>query len=415
MLRTLAISGCLVAFAPALAGAAGAASTVTMLPREGGVGLGRKLQMFVRVVPPEKCVITWHVTDPSIATVDEKGVVTGRALGRTKISVRTEGACQTASPLETTILVGVPVATVRVVEAISVLRQCVVSVTATPVDASGNTLADRPVRWNLRVRPDPFASLVPIPVTDDRSFLGRTTRVRGHSIGSSSLLARSEGVTAITSVSVLLDAPYSAEVLPRRMELDVQETSRALLVERNAGGCILGDTRATWKSRFASVATARSVGPLMGETLMGEIRGLRTGSTEVVATTERGSQANLEVEVPAVQSVMLSSYDIHVPSTTKGADIVALPLSSRNRGLMHRSIEWSLVPPMEIYKDVFDLSPLNGYWTTVTANYCVAGAAMVTATCEGVPSPPAKVSTCSVFTGTEGTAIVGGVPDGGVP
>lgn len=76
-----------------------AVTNVALRPESGSIRVGRTLQLTATVVPytAENKAVTWSSSDPSVATVDENGLVTGMAAGEAIITVTTVDGNKTAT------------------------------------------------------------------------------------------------------------------------------------------------------------------------------------------------------------------------------------------------------------------------------------------------------------------------------
>ena len=129
-------------------------------------------------------VVTWSSSAPGVATVSTTGLVTAVASGSTTISATSEG--KTGS-----ITVTVPaVATIAVTASASfVLAGATSQLTATPKDASNNTLTNRVVTWSSGT-----------PATATVSATGLVTAV---ATGTTTISATSEGKTGTLLFTVV--------------------------------------------------------------------------------------------------------------------------------------------------------------------------------------------------------------------
>lgn len=76
-----------------------AVTNVALRPESGSIRVGRTLQLTATVVPYTAVnkAVTWSSSDPSVATVDENGLVTGMAAGEAIITVTTVDGNKTAT------------------------------------------------------------------------------------------------------------------------------------------------------------------------------------------------------------------------------------------------------------------------------------------------------------------------------
>jgi len=145
--------------------------TATTLDASGSVLAGR--------------VVTWNSSAPTVAAVSTSGLVTAVASGNATITATSEG--QTG--LTTVAVTDIPVATVTVAPTQSdLLAAQTQQLTATALDAAGNTLVGRLVTWS---------SSAPAVATVDQ--VGLVTAVTG---GSATITATSEGHNGTATISV---------------------------------------------------------------------------------------------------------------------------------------------------------------------------------------------------------------------
>jgi len=128
--------------------------------------------------------VTWTSSDPSVATVDANGLVTGQMDGTVTITATSEGVDGTA-----TITVDASVQKVVVTPAAdTILVGETTQLTAEPQDANGNPLPNRPVTW---------ATSDPTVATVDGNGL-----VTGVGAGVATITATSEGVPGTSTITV---------------------------------------------------------------------------------------------------------------------------------------------------------------------------------------------------------------------
>src|SRR6266498_3244983 len=132
-------------------------------------------------------VVSWQSSNGSIATVRSSGLVTGLTAGSATITATSEG--QSGSAALTVTAAPVPVASVAVSPATATIPAGqTAQLTATPKDASGNTLTGRTVSW---------ASSNTAFATVSASGL-----VTGKAAGSATITATSEGKSGTAVVTV---------------------------------------------------------------------------------------------------------------------------------------------------------------------------------------------------------------------
>ncbi|HEX6041515.1 Ig-like domain-containing protein, partial [Longimicrobium sp.] len=172
----------------------------------------------------------------------------------------------------------VTVASVRVqASATEVLPGGSIQLTATPLDADGTALADRPVEWS---------SLHPSLAGVDGSG-----RVTGIAPGAATIVARAGAATGQRVVTVL-PAPVASLTLSLDTATLEPNATRALVATaRDAGGNALAGRTVTWTSTSEAVATVDANGIV---TARGE------GSAQVRAASEgvQSAPAVITVRVP---------------------------------------------------------------------------------------------------------------------
>ena len=135
-------------------------------------------------IPPGR-IVTWSTTTPSLVTVTQAGIVTGLALGTTRIIATAEGAADTV----TFTITKVPVGTITTSPLqTSLLEGQTVQLRATVTDSMGVDVTDRPIEW---------LSSDPLRVTVSASGL-----VTALAAGTANIVATAEGRSGQTSVLV---------------------------------------------------------------------------------------------------------------------------------------------------------------------------------------------------------------------
>ncbi len=218
--------------------------------------------------------LTWASSDPSVATVSPAGLVTGLAPGAATITGTSEGktgsAAVTVNP--------VPVAAVSVSPtSVAIWVGQVVQLTAAPLDANGDALSDRTVKW---VSSDPAVAVV--------SPGGLVT---GLAVGVATVTATSEGKTGSAAITVSLVPVASVTVSPAAASLLVGATQQLAAVTQDSAGNVLTGRSVTWTTSNSALATV-SAGGL--------VTGVAAGSATITATSEgQSGTAALTVTAPS--------------------------------------------------------------------------------------------------------------------
>lgn len=210
---------------------------VYLLPTEGGVGVGKELQMVLVQVPGTAMqpasqtgelgsdyTVTWASSDSDIAAV-VRGRVTGRRIGMVTITATVERRLShSRQTLRSIVRVGEPVARVEGQRTLAIHRYCSARIQVRTFGAGGVSLDNRPVTWES-ARPEiaavspPISRVVAIqsvaPTTEksraaaDAIFFQRAATVLGRQVGQSVVTATSEGVSNAITLDVLPGDPSS--------------------------------------------------------------------------------------------------------------------------------------------------------------------------------------------------------------
>lgn len=222
--------------------------------------------------------IAWSSSDAGIATVSASGVVTGVSAGSATISATSGDATGTTRITVT----NVPVASVAVSPGTASLNVgSTTTLSATPKDAGGNTLAGRAVSWssdNLAV-----------------ATVSNTGVVTGVLPGSANVTATSEGRSGSAAVTVTLltvppppTAPVAARVTvtPKTRTLNGNQSVTITATAVDAGGNPITGRNFTWTTSLNTTSTDAPSFTL-------ESRGLRDGLVvTVTATLDRASDSS---------------------------------------------------------------------------------------------------------------------------
>lgn len=226
-------------------------------------------------------IVGWSSSDNAIATVSSGGVVTGVSPGNVTITASSEGQSGTA-----TVTVGaVPVATVTISppQANITVGQ-VVSLVATPKDASGQVLTGRTVSWS---------SSSPAVAT-----VSSTGDVTGVSVGGAVITATIDGVMASATVNVSQVPVSSVTVAPGTASVAAGQSVTLGATTRDAAGNILTGRVVTWTSSATSVATVSAAGV---------VTGVAPGTATITATSEgQSGTATVTVTTPPINKIVVT-------------------------------------------------------------------------------------------------------------
>jgi uncharacterized protein YjdB len=252
-------------------------SAVVVSPSATTVVVGETAQLISQVVdangePLAGRAIAYASADPAIATVSAAGAVTGVAAGATTITATSEGKQGTADVR----VVPVPVAAVRVApDPIRITIGQQILVTASALDAKGQTLTGRTVTWS---------SSAPAVV----SIAGGIAT--GLTIGSAVIHATIDGIEGIVAATV--DPVPSAQVIvsPATVTLAIGGSATLSAQVLDQSGQPINGRTVTWRSSDDAIALVTS---------SGVVTAMAAGTATVTATSGSASgQAAITVNAP---------------------------------------------------------------------------------------------------------------------
>ena len=145
--------------------------------------------------------------------------------------------------------------------------------TATARDAKGNTLTGRTVAWTS--------------ASSAIATVSNSGVVSGVAVGSAVITATSEGKSGSQTVNVLPPPVASVSVTVASGNLQVNQTTQATAVTRDANNNVLTGRNLSWSSTNAQIASVSTAGV---------VTALTAGSTTIVATSE-GKSGSAQVTV----------------------------------------------------------------------------------------------------------------------
>jgi len=216
-------------------------------------------------------------------------------------------------------------------------------------DASGNTLAGRPITWLSG-----NGSVVAV------SAAGLVT---GLAVGAPvSVTATSEGRSGVAQVTVL--APVAGiSITPPTTQVLVGASAQLTAILQDVGGNVLTGRTVTWTSSNAATAPVSSAGV---------VTGLVAGGPFVLTATSEGRSANAQVTVLApVSTIVVAPPTAQVP-VGGTLQLTATLMDAQGNTLLGRTVAWTST---------------NGNIATVSAAGLITGATSgsvtITATSEG--------------------------------
>lgn len=264
--------------------------SITLSPGSTTIAAGRTVQLVARVVDAAGTTltgraITWSTDQPSIATVDNGGLVTGISTGRAAITASVDGKSATAS-IDVT---PVPVASLTITPGSgTLLVGATMQLTATARDASGGVLPGRNITW---------ISGAPSVATITQG--GLLTAVGP---GSALIFAAAEGVSASITITVSGIGVAQVRVTPSTTNVQQGKTVQLAAVAYDASGNPLPGRTILWNSGAPTIASVSS---------SGLVTGIAAGTATITATVDGvAGTATVTVTPTPVASVTV------IPATT---------------------------------------------------------------------------------------------------
>jgi uncharacterized protein YjdB len=274
--------------------------------------------------------LEWTSSEPTVATVNASGVVTGVTIGQATISAEGEGKIGTS----VVTVVPAPIASISIApDGGSLAAGATLSLTATALDAAGTVLTGRTLQWQSSNDAIATVSASGLLTALSPGTVAITVSAPG---------AGENGSTPSTSVSVtvLIEPVASAVIVPSPIGVQVLQTANLTLNLFSSSGQPLSPAGRTisWLSDNASVATVNGTGT---------VTGVGVGVATITATiTTPGQavtvQASVQVNVsnrPVASVVVLpNSAVVHAGYSRQ---LTAVALDASNQPLPGRIIIWT--------------------------------------------------------------------------
>lgn len=259
--------------------------------------------------------VYWSVENPQIATVTQSGVVSGVAVGATRVAMSSRGL----SAIVPVAVAALPVALVRVNPSTASLRVGgTIALQAEPQDASGAPVAGRPVTWSSSAQA--IASV------------SSTGTVTGIATGVATITATIDGVTGSALVTVESVPVASVRVSPDVGALLAGETLQLTAVATDSTGATLSGRLVSWSSSAPAIASVSSTGL---------VNAFAAGSVTITASVEgKSGTARLTVSRVPVNSIVVTPSALTL-TTGRAVRLTAQALDSTGRELSGRPITWS--------------------------------------------------------------------------
>lgn len=337
----------------------GTARPLTALPKDasGNVLSGR--------------TISWVTANATIATISSTGLVTGVALGQTTATATVDGKSASAVVR----VVAVPVASVTVTPELSTLVEGqTAQLVAALKDSTGAVLTGRSVAWRS---------------TDTtKATVGSSGMVRAILVGSTSIIATSEGISDTVTVNVTGAPPKVVAVVitPDSVTTRPGRTVPLTVALRDTSGADLVGRTVVWRSSDSTVARVTG-----GIVAVEAYAGTETRTARISATSEGVADTVLVTVLPLIPAVVdLQPSGVTLP-VGQTLQMSALVKDSAGVTLSGRTVSF-----VSSSTSVATISS-SGLLTAVSA-----GSTTITASAEGLSA----TSTITVAAGTVEPGIV---------
>jgi uncharacterized protein YjdB len=264
----------------------GAVASVVVKPERATVAVGATAPLTAEALdaaghPVLGRKIVWASADNAIATVSNDGTVTGVSTGTVQVAASAEGKSAVA---EITVN-PTPVASVRLIPSSrDLLVGQTVTLSAQPLDAGGNPLANRPVTFTTS--------------NNTVASVSSTGVVTALAPGSSVITATSEGKSAVATVTVSVIPVATVVVTPNANPVVVGQTVQLKGEPRDASGQALLGRPIVWTTSASSIASVSSTGL---------VTAIAPGNATITATSEgKVGSATVTVSPKPVSSVIVS-------------------------------------------------------------------------------------------------------------
>jgi uncharacterized protein YjdB len=262
------------------------------------VGTGQRLTAIARDAAGnevEGSDTSWATSDGAIATVNQRGRVTGVAPGTVTVMATIDGQSGTASVTVTS----VPVASVDVTpSSLSLSVGQTGQLTATPRDAAGNPLSGRVVTWSTS--------------NGGVATVNGSGLVTAQGAGTATVTATSEGQSGSAQVTVTAVPVASVDVTPSSLSLSVGQTGQLTATPRDAAGNALSGRVVTWSTSNGGVATVNGSGLVTAQ----------GAGTATVAATSEGQSGSAQVTVTAAGAISGLDFPGNVSYPSESPSII---------------------------------------------------------------------------------------------
>jgi trimeric autotransporter adhesin len=206
--------------------------------------------------------VVWASANPGVATVSDKGVVTGVSAGRVEIAATVEGKSGIASV--TVVPAPAKVASVKIVpDKVDLFVAASTNLVATPYDSRGAAIPGRAVVWTTN-------NVTVVAVSQS----GRVTALVP---GTAVITAVIDGFAGYANITVSLVPVASVAVVPSDVAIDAGKSTTLTARVMDGAGNTLTGRAVTWSSSDERIATIDQAGV---------VRGVRRGTVVMTAKSE---------------------------------------------------------------------------------------------------------------------------------
>ena len=267
-----------------------AASSVTLALPNDSLGTGRTMQAAATPLDANGNPLTgrplaWQSSNPSVATINNSGVIAGYVAGQTTISVICDGKIASQ---KITVVTSEPYSLTIIPSSAQVLSGGSAQLSAEVRDQFGNLITGRTITWSSSA--STVASVNGLGV------------VTGVSTGSATVRATTGAVAGTSAVTVQNVPVASVTLSPTTASVEQGATVTLVATARDAQGNILSNRPVSWTTSAAAIATV---------TASGMVQGVAPGSADITATVEgKSARATLTVTAPPQPQVTTVSASL---------------------------------------------------------------------------------------------------------
>jgi serine/threonine-protein kinase len=256
----------------------------------------------------------WKSEDPTIATVDDSGLVTGRSVGLAKITV-TGGAAigrvavsVRAQSVETLVITP---------QNPEIVTDAEIQFVATVLDARGSTLAGQVIHWQ--------SSDVSVCAISGQG------RAIGISPGKVTITATCGDIQVTAHARVRLPAVERVTVDPGEVSIEAEDTKRLTATVYAAMDRKITGRPITWKSTVPAVVSVD---------VQGTIKGVSPGTGAVIATCDgKDGIASISVRSQPVVVVRIQPEQLQL-EVGRSLQLKGVGEDRRGRSVTEKNIEW---------------------------------------------------------------------------